>query len=165
MLVNDNIIEEFKKSLTATVKSIGKSKSIEVNFIQDMPSINGDIINLVEPNIKSLTKELNYIRAEADSMALEIRFHKKTIHDKYKSSNNITNEFLLWGSGPRASMYIVLAAKAKALISGKTSPDLDDLLSIVKPVMRHRIISSFNAEAKGKNKDQIIEDLINYNFE
>ena len=92
MLANDNIIEEFKKSLTATVKSIGKSKSIEVNFIQDTPSINGDIINLVEPNIKSLTKELNYIRAEADSMALEIRFHKKIIHDKYKSSNNITNE-------------------------------------------------------------------------
>ena len=56
MLANDNIIEEFKKSLTATVKSIGKSKSIEVNFIQDTPSINGDIINLVEPNIKSLTK-------------------------------------------------------------------------------------------------------------
>ena len=80
-------------------------------------------------------------------------------------SNNITNEFLLWGSGPRASMYLVLAAKAKALISGKSSPDLDDLLSIAKPVMRHRIISSFNAEAKGKNKDQIIEDLIHYNFE
>lgn len=82
-----------------------------------------------------------------------------------KKSNNITNEFLLWGSGPRASMYLILAAKAKALISGKSSPDLEDLLSIVKPVMRHRIIASFNAEAKGKNKDQIIEDLIKYNFE
>ena len=92
MLVNDNIIEEFKKSLTATVKSIGKSESIEVNFIKDAPSINGEVINLVEPDIKSLNKKLNYIRAEADSMALEIRFHKKKIHNKFISSNNIANE-------------------------------------------------------------------------
>jgi len=92
MLQNENIIEDFKKSLVATVKSIGKSDSIEVNFVQDTPSINGEIINLVEPNIKSLSKELNYMRAEADSMALEIRFHKKKIHEKFISSNNITNE-------------------------------------------------------------------------
>ena len=92
MLVNDSIIDEFKKSLAATVKSIGKSESIEVNFVQDTPSINGEVINLAEPDIKSLTKKLNYIRAEADSMALEIRFHKKKIHNKFISSNNIANE-------------------------------------------------------------------------
>ena len=92
MLVNDSIIEEFKKSLTATIKSIGKSESVEVNFVQDAPSINGEVINLAEPDIKSLTKKLNYIRAEADSMALEIRFHKKNIHNKFISSDNIANE-------------------------------------------------------------------------
>ena len=92
MLMSENIIEEFKKSLTATVKSIGRSNSIEVNFVQDKNSINGEIINLIEPNIKSLKKNLNYIRAEADSMALEIRFHQKKVHNKFLGSNDIANE-------------------------------------------------------------------------
>ena len=89
MLVNDSIIDEFKKSLTATVKSIGKSESVEVNFVQDTPSINGEVINLAEPDIKSLTKKLNYIRAEADSMALEVRFHDKEVHKKYLTTELI----------------------------------------------------------------------------
>ena len=76
MLENDaNLLEEFKKSITATIKSIGKSENIEVNFVKDSSSINGKIINLIEPIlIKSLKDNLNYIRAEADSMALRISF-------------------------------------------------------------------------------------------
>ena len=50
MLENDKIIEEFKKSLSATVKSIGKSDSIEINFVKESSSINGNKINLTEPN-------------------------------------------------------------------------------------------------------------------
>ena len=92
MLKIDNLVDEFKKSLTATIKSIGKSEKIEVNFINEQSSINGKIINLTEPNIKSLKKDLNYIRAEADSMALEVRFHKKNIHQNYLNQNDICNE-------------------------------------------------------------------------
>ena len=54
MLENDEIVDQFKKSLSATIKSIGKSNTIEVNFVQDGPSIDGDIINLNEPNLQSL---------------------------------------------------------------------------------------------------------------
>ena len=92
MLVNENIIEDFKKSLTATIKSIGKSETIEVNFVKDVSSIKGEVINLVEPDINSLTKKLRYIRAEADSMALEIRFHQKKVHNKFLSKNKLANE-------------------------------------------------------------------------
>ena len=92
MLVNESILEEFKKSLIATIKSIGKSEKIEVNFVKESPTINGEIINLSEVDIKSIKNDLNYIRAEADSMALEIRFHKKKIHEKYLSNNDIANE-------------------------------------------------------------------------
>jgi len=92
MLTNENIIDEFKKSLVATVKSIGKSDTIEVNFIEDKASIKGEVINLTEPNIKTLTNQLNYIRAEADSMALAVRFHKKIIHQNFIGSNNTANE-------------------------------------------------------------------------
>ena len=59
MLENEEIIDQFKKSLSATIKSIGKSETLEVNFVQDGPSIEGDIINLIEPNLQSIRKNLN----------------------------------------------------------------------------------------------------------
>ena len=77
MLENDNLIEEFKKTISSTIKSIGKSNSIEVNFVQESSSIDGETINLVEPNLNTIKNKLNYIRAEADSMALKFRFHEK----------------------------------------------------------------------------------------
>ena len=91
MLKNEEIVEEFKKSLSATIKSIGKSDNIEINFVKDLPSVNDNIINLLEPNIRSLKNNLNYIRAEADSIALEFRFHEKKIHKNYLSQNDVVN--------------------------------------------------------------------------
>ena len=91
MLENDNLIEEFKKTISSTIKSIGKSNSIEVNFVQESSSISGETINLVEPNLNTIKNKLNYIRAEADSMALKFRFHEKKIHEKYLSQNEIAN--------------------------------------------------------------------------
>ena len=92
MLENDELIEQFKKSLTATIKSIGKSNTIEVNFVKDTSSIDDQKINLIEPNLKSLKNNLSCLRAEADAKALEIRFHRKDIHQKYVSKNEATNE-------------------------------------------------------------------------
>tara|TARA_Y100000590_G_scaffold58347_2_gene61677 strand:+ start:516 stop:905 length:390 start_codon:yes stop_codon:yes gene_type:complete len=92
MLKNDDILEEFKKSLSITVKSIGQNNDLEVNFVKENPSIDGNLINLTEPNIESLKKNLNYIRAEADTLALEFRLHSKTIHDDYKVENDLSNE-------------------------------------------------------------------------
>ena len=59
--MNENIIDEFKKSISATVKSIGKNNDIEINFVKDNPSIEGNEINLKEPDIKGLQNNLNYI--------------------------------------------------------------------------------------------------------
>ena len=92
MLENEEIIDQFKKSLSATVKSIGKSQDIEINFVDKESSINGTKINLINPDISSVINNLYYIRAEADTMALEIRLHDPKIHSKYVSSNNIANE-------------------------------------------------------------------------
>ena len=92
MLENDELIEQFKKSLTATIKSISKSDTIEVNFVKDSSSIDDEKINLIEPNLKSLKNNLSYIRAEADAKALKVRFHRNEIHKKYVSKNETTNE-------------------------------------------------------------------------
>ena len=94
MLESKEVIDEFKKSLTATIKSIGKSEDIEINFVDEKPSINGKQINLASPSISTIVNNLNYIRAEADTMALEIRLHDSQVHKKYFNSSNIANEIL-----------------------------------------------------------------------
>ena len=71
-----------------------------------------------------------------------------------------SNKWLDWGAGPRASTHLILAAKAKALLSDKTTPDISDVKDILKPVLRHRIVPNFNAEAEGKTKDVIIDELL-----
>lgn len=66
---------------------------------------------------------------------------------------------LNWGAGPRASQYLVLGAKCHAVISGKYSPDIEDVQAVAKPILRHRIVRSYHAEAEGLSTDQIIEQL------
>ena len=69
-------------------------------------------------------------------------------------------EWLEWGAGPRASMYLILAAKAKALLEGRTTPDISDVQQMLNPVLRHRIIPNFNAEADGISRDNILEKIL-----
>ncbi len=72
----------------------------------------------------------------------------------------IAKDYLEWGAGPRASQYLVMGAKCNALLSGKYSPDIEDVQAIAKPVLRHRIVRNFKAEAEGISVDGIIEKLI-----
>lgn len=72
----------------------------------------------------------------------------------------IANEFLEWGAGPRASQYLVLGAKCNALLNGKYSPDIEDVQAVARPVLRHRIVRNFKAEAEAMSVDNIIERLI-----
>jgi len=76
------------------------------------------------------------------------------------SGNKTTNDLILWGAGPRASIFLVLAAKASALLDGRTTPDIEDIKKVAKQVLRHRIVINFNAEADGISKDEIIDRLL-----
>ena len=71
-----------------------------------------------------------------------------------------TSDYLEWGAGPRASQALILAAKCNALLSGKYSPDIEDVKSVALPVLRHRIIRNFKAEAEGISVDDIIARLV-----
>jgi MoxR-like ATPase len=66
---------------------------------------------------------------------------------------------LNWGAGPRASQFLILGAKCHAVINGKYSPDIEDVQAIAKPILRHRIVLSYHAEAEGLSADDIIEQL------
>ena len=92
MLKNEDILEDFKKSLSITIKSISKNNNVEVNFVKDNPSIDGNFINITEPNITSVKENLTYLRAEADLMALEFRLHSKETHQSFITENEISNE-------------------------------------------------------------------------
>jgi MoxR-like ATPase len=67
---------------------------------------------------------------------------------------------LNWGAGPRASQFLILGAKCHAVIAGKYSPDIEDVQAIAMPVLRHRIIRSYHAEAEGLSADDIITRLL-----
>jgi MoxR-like ATPase len=72
----------------------------------------------------------------------------------------VASQFLEWGAGPRASQYLVLGAKCNALLNGKYSPDIDDVQAVARPVLRHRIVRNFKAEAEGISVDGLIGKLM-----
>lgn len=72
----------------------------------------------------------------------------------------ITQKYLSWGAGPRASQNLILGAKAQAALQGKFSPDREDLLAVAKPILRHRLVKNYRAEAEGMSMDDIIEALV-----
>ncbi len=67
-----------------------------------------------------------------------------------------------WGAGPRASQYLILGAKTNAVLNGRSTPGIADVVRIAKPVLRHRIIPNFNAESEGIDTDMITEKLIEH---
>ncbi|HLO44257.1 MAG TPA: MoxR family ATPase [Leadbetterella sp.] len=71
-----------------------------------------------------------------------------------------SKKFLEWGAGPRASQNLVLAAKCHALINGKYSPDIEDVKAVAFPVLRHRIVRNFKAEAEGVSTEEIIKKIM-----
>jgi len=79
---------------------------------------------------------------------------------KTEKAAEVTNNYLEWGAGPRASQYLVLAAKCNALLNGKYSPDIEDVQATAKPILRHRIVRNFKAEAEEITVDQIIDQLL-----
>ena len=75
-------------------------------------------------------------------------------------ANDRINNFIAWGAGPRASQYLVVGAKCHAAISGKYSPDIEDVKAIAKPILRHRLVKTYQADAEGISIEQIIQELL-----
>ena len=83
-----------------------------------------------------------------------------------RSKNEFSPDFIRqwvdWGAGPRASQYLVLGAKAKALLDGRPTPDISDIRELALPVLRHRVLPNFNAEAEGMKVDDILNQLLDH---
>lgn len=72
----------------------------------------------------------------------------------------ITKDFISWGAGPRASQYLIIGAKCHAALNGKFSPDIDDVKAVALPILRHRIVRNYRAEAEGYSTDRLIQELL-----
>ena len=79
---------------------------------------------------------------------------------KEEGTPEFINEWLTWGAGPRAAQYLVLGAKAHALLHGRLNVSCDDVRAVAKPVLRHRLFTNFNADAEGIGADQVVEKLL-----
>ena len=134
-----------------------------------------DEVSIVKSTTSEEEKELNTIISRTDLILYQelvrrvpiadnvvnfaVELVSKTRHNSDKSSSTI-KDWIDWGAGPRASQYLVLGAKAKAILDGRPAPEIDDIKAMAKPVLRHRLITNFNAEAEGLSTDDILIKLL-----
>ncbi|MDH3252631.1 MAG: MoxR family ATPase, partial [Ignavibacteria bacterium] len=89
------------------------------------------------------------------AVRLTTRTRPKTEH-----APKFVTDWLSWGAGPRASQYLILGAKTRAILNGRHTPDISDVREMAGPVLRHRIVPNFNAEADGVTPIDIVERLV-----
>jgi MoxR-like ATPase len=130
----------------AVVKSTTGIGSAELNTI-----LTGEQILYFQQLVRKIPVSDNVIEYAVSLVS-------KTRPNTERATDNV-NEYISWGAGPRASQYLVLGAKCHAAISGKYSPDIEDVQAIAKSVLRHRIVRNYKAEAEGITEEHVIEAL------
>jgi MoxR-like ATPase len=144
------------------------------NIRVDYPSIDEEI-EIVKRTTSNVFPEVHTIISQEDIIYFQKLVRQVPVTDNVVThAVNLVNrtrintphasdeikELITWGAGPRASQYLILAAKAYSLLNGKYSPDIEDVNAMATSVLRHRIVASFTAEAEGINTDKIIERLL-----
>ena len=96
----------------------------------------------------------------ADTIKLYATRLARATRPKYDDAPDFIKEYLSWGAGPRASIFLVSAAKARGLLHGRYHASIDDVKAVAVPVLRHRIIPNFAAQSEGLTPDDIVERLL-----
>ncbi len=144
------------------------------NLFVDYPSIEEEI-NIVKQTTTHREVEVNTVLTVEEIIYFQDLVRKVDVPDNVISyAVNLVNktrittshasdeikELITWGAGPRASQYLVLAAKALALLRGKYSPDIQEVQDVATSVLRHRIVASFTADAEGITTEDIVQKLM-----
>ncbi len=144
------------------------------NVVLDYPSFDEEIL-IVKNTTKEQNYELKQILTAEEIMYFQALISRIPINDSvlryavelaYKTRPNtpkateITDKYISWGAGPRASQYLVIGSKVNAVLKGKYSPDIEDVKEVAIPVLRHRIVKNFKAEAEGMTIEKIIQNLM-----
>jgi len=143
------------------------------NIWLDYPSLK-DEINIVQSTTALLKPELNKVINGQEIIEFQdlvrkvpvtenvIEFAVKLVRATRPQSTefDFIKKYISYGAGPRASQYLILGAKSRAAINGNFSPNIDDVKAVALPVMRHRIVTNFSAEAEGLSTNEIIKMLL-----
>ena len=146
------------------------------NLKIDYPTI-GEEIEIVQSTTASVPLELGKVMSIREilsyqDLVLRVPIAENVIEfavnlvsatrPKNEFSPDFIRQWVDWGAGPRASQYLVLGAKAKALLDGRPTPDISDIRELTLPVLRHRVLPNFNAEAEGMKVDDILNQLLDH---
>lgn len=144
------------------------------NLMLDYPSFESEV-EIVKATTSSVTKMVNPVLTGEEIKAYQELVRKVPVADNvieyvvqlvHKTRPNtskgaeLATTYLEWGAGPRASQNLVLAAKCNALLNGKYSPDIEDVKAVALPILRHRIVRNFKAEAEGVTVEDLIKKLL-----
>lgn len=144
------------------------------NLILDYPSFEEEL-DIVKKTTGGITNTVSKIISTEEILFFQQLLRKIPVADnvieyavklvsktrpRTPDAHEWTNRFLNWGAGPRASQFLIIGAKVHAALSGKYSPDIEDVKAIALPVLRHRIIRNYKAEAEGVTTDKIITELL-----
>jgi len=144
------------------------------NILLDYPSFDEEV-TIVEQTTSLKESNINQILTAEDIIFFQNLIYKVPVNPnvvKYavnlasctrpsrNNSHPLAAKYITWGSGPRASQYLIIGAKTHALLNGKYSPDIEDIKAIAHPVLRHRIIRNYQAEAEGITNDMLIDELL-----
>ena len=128
--------------------------AIVKNTTSDIQAEVKEVVSAEE--ILSFQKLIRRIPINDNVLEYAVQLVTKTRPNTEKA-HEYANRFLNWGAGPRASQFLVIGAKAHAVLSGKFSPDIEDVKAVAVPILRHRLVKNYKAEAEGIS----IEDIIN----
>ncbi len=129
------------------VRNTTTGKQIELNKVLDREEI------LFYQQLVRKVPVNDHVLDYAVRLATKTRPGSELAHD-------LTKQYLQWGAGPRASQYLILGAKTHAVLNGKYSPDIEDVQAVAKPILRHRIVKNYKAEAERITVEHIIDALI-----
>jgi len=110
------------------------------------------------PQIQYFQKLVRNIPVADNVVEYAVKLASKTRPNTAQATEDI-NKYINWGAGPRASQFLVIGAKCHAAISGKYSPDIEDVQAVAEPILRHRIVRNYRAEAEGLSVEQLIRNL------
>lgn len=147
------------------------------NTTLDYPKFD-DEINIVRSTTSEIKTNVEKVLTAEDIIFYQDLIRKVPVNDNVlryavnltsstrpgtEKANDFASKYINWGAGPRASQFLIIGAKTLSVLNGKFSPDIEDVKAIAHPILRHRLVKNYKAEAEGISVDNIITELLKVN--
>jgi MoxR-like ATPase len=136
------------------------SRKDEVSIVQTTTGVTDTSLNKVISREEILEYQSLVRRVPVAENVIEYAVDLVSATRPGENSKDFINEWIDWGAGPRASQYLILGAKTRAVLDNRPTAEIDDVKALALPVLRHRVLPNFNAEAEGMKVNDILKKLI-----